>query len=246
MIQETDNIPRHVAIIMDGNGRWAKKRGLMRLMGHKVGVDSVKKVVEAARTMGISVLTLYAFSTENWRRPAAEVNGLMDLLQSFLQRELDNMVRNDIQLRCIGQLQKLPAGPRRVLEQVMERTADNQGLILNLALSYGSREEILRAAREFARRCQQGRNQPEELDEMLFPSLLYTAGLPDPDLIIRTGGEYRLSNFLLWQASYAELLITETPWPEFREKQFRLAIKEYQGRQRRFGYTGDQIASPKT
>ncbi len=242
MTPSSGNLPRHVAIIMDGNGRWAKKRGLMRLMGHKVGVDSVKKVVETARIMGIEVLTLYAFSTENWHRPAAEVSGLMELLRTFLRREVDNMMANNIRLRAIGQTTKLPDSARQVLEEVMEKTAGNTGLVLNLALSYGSRDEIVRAARRFAAECSTGKRRPEELDEELFSSYLDTAGLPDPDFVIRTSGEFRLSNFLLWQLSYAELYITDIPWPEFREAEFREAIAVFQRRQRRFGRTGDQVA----
>ncbi len=235
------SLPRHVAIIMDGNGRWARRRGLPRVMGHKRGVESVKKVVEAARQMGIEVLTLYAFSTENWNRPAAEVSALMELLATFLRREAPNMMANDIRLRTIGQTERLPETPRRVLADVMAQTADNRGMVLNLALSYGSRDEIVRAARRFAADCAAGRRRPGELDETLFAGYLDTAGLPDPDLVIRTSGECRLSNFLLWQLSYAELYITDIPWPEFREAEFQAAIADFQGRQRRFGRTGEQV-----
>ncbi|MEW6428140.1 MAG: isoprenyl transferase [Thermodesulfobacteriota bacterium] len=240
---DQDNLPAHIAIIMDGNGRWANRRGLMRLMGHKVGVDSVKVIVEAARKLGIRVLTLYAFSTENWRRPEAEVSGLMDLLRTFLLRELPSMMEHSIRLRVIGQAQRLPEGPRRVLEKVIAETSANTGLVLNLALSYGARDEILRATARLARRCMAGELAPEDIDEAALAGELDTAGLPDPDLLIRTGGEYRLSNFLLWQASYAELYITETPWPEFRKRELYLAIQTYQQRQRRFGRTGDQLAA---
>ncbi len=238
---DTDSLPRHVAIIMDGNGRWAKRRGLPRVMGHRRGVESVKKVVETARKMGIEALTLYAFSTENWRRPATEVAALMELLATFLRREAPNMMANNIRLTAIGQIDRLPDSAGRALREVMAQTAANTGLVLNLALSYGSRDEIIRASRRFAADCVAGRRQPEELDEELFAAYLDTAGLPDPDLVIRTSGEFRLSNFLLWQLSYAELYITDTPWPDFREAEFRAAIADFQGRQRRFGRTGEQV-----
>lgn len=236
------NIPTHVAIIMDGNGRWAQKRGLMRLVGHKIGVDSVKNIVETARDLGIKVLTLYAFSTENWNRPASEVSGLMTLLETFLQKELDDMMRNNIRLISIGQRQRLPEGPRRILEKVIAATKDNTGLVLNLALSYGSKNEIVEAARRLATLCVQGKMEPDAIREEDLEAGLATYGLPDPDLLIRTGGEYRLSNFLLWQLSYAELYVTDLPWPDFRTEQLVAAIAEYQNRQRRFGRTGDQVS----
>ena len=235
------SIPRHIAIIMDGNGRWAQRRGLIRLMGHKAGVDSVKKVVEECDKLGVKVLTLYAFSTENWKRPEDEVNGLMELLRTFVQRELANMLRNNIRLRSIGQIERLPLSAREVLTDAIERTAANEGLVLNLALSYGSRSEITEAMRRIAGQCLAGELDPQAISEELISANLYTAGLPDPDLLIRTGGEYRLSNFLLWQLSYAELYVTETAWPDFREKQLQEAILAFQQRQRRFGRTGDQV-----
>jgi len=234
-------LPQHIAIIMDGNGRWAQSRGLMRLMGHKAGVKTVQRIVRAAREIGISVLTLYAFSSENWKRPANEVSGLMSLLKSYLESELASMQENNIRLRCIGRKEKLPAEIRETLIASMDRTAANSGLVLNLALSYGSRDEIVSAAREMARLCAAGKLRPEDITEEAFSGLLYTAGLPDPDLIIRTGGEFRLSNFLLWQASYAEIFITETHWPDFTREDFIAAITTFQKRQRRFGRTGDQI-----
>ncbi len=236
------NIPQHVAIIMDGNGRWAKKQGMMRLFGHQAGVETVKKIVEAARETGISVLTLYAFSTENWKRPADEVSGLMSLLKTYLKSELANMLKNDVQLRSIGQLENLPVEVRQVLEQSITETADNKGLILNLALSYGGRIEIISVAGQLAELCLKGELKPEEIDEKIFSSKLYTAGLPDPDLLIRTGGEARLSNFLLWQASYAEIYFTETAWPDFTKDDLINAVTSFQQRQRRFGRTGDQVA----
>jgi len=235
------NIPAHIAIIMDGNGRWAKRRGLMRLMGHKTGVDSVKVVVEEARKLGVKVLTLYAFSTENWQRPVDEVNGLMELLRTFLLKELANMKSNGIRLRCLGQKERLPQAARAVLDQTIMETADNSGLTLNLALSYGSRLEIVEAVRNIAAACVAGKLAVADISEQTVADHLYTAGLPDPDLLIRTGGEHRLSNFLLWQLSYAELYVTETPWPEFRHNELRKAIASYQLRQRRFGRTGEQV-----
>lgn len=238
---DPDAIPTHIAIIMDGNGRWAKRRGLIRLMGHKAGVDSVRKVVEACDKLGVKVLTLYAFSTENWKRPQDEVNGLMELLRTFLHKELANMLKNNIRLQCIGQIEKIPSAAREVLSDAIERTAGNDGLVLNLALSYGSRSEITEAVRCIATKCIEKKIEPSEITEDLITAHLFTAGLPDPDLLIRTGGEYRLSNFLLWQLSYAELYVTDTAWPEFREKQLREAILSFQRRQRRFGRTGDQM-----
>jgi undecaprenyl diphosphate synthase len=234
-------LPVHVAIIMDGNGRWAKDRHQPRLFGHKAGVDSVREIVEAAREIGIRHLTLYAFSTENWQRPGLEVKGLMMLLKTFLQAELDAMKKNGIRLDCFGQKERLPDDARAVLERVIAETADCPGLRLNLALSYGSRAEMLRAVREVGSRCAAGQLRPEEIDEQLFSGCLYSAGQPDPDLLIRTSGEQRLSNFLLWQLSYAELYFTETRWPDFRREQFFEALQIYASRQRRFGKTGEQV-----
>jgi len=240
-----ERIPRHVAIIMDGNGRWAKQRNLPRIMGHKAGAESVKNIVKSARELNLEVLTLYAFSSENWKRPSFEVQGLMTLLKTFLKSELQNLLDKNISLRCIGEIEKLPSDVQKILLQVIEDTARNaegkQGLILNLALSYGSRSEILRAARIMAEKCVSGQFDPEDISEKLFASHLYTAGLPDPDLLIRTGGESRLSNFLLWQLSYAELYITETMWPDFNAERFFEALKYFQGRERRFGQTSEQL-----
>jgi len=240
-----ERIPRHVAIIMDGNGRWAKQRNLPRIMGHKAGVESVKNIVKSARELNLEVLTLYTFSIENWKRPSFEVQGLMTLLKTFLKSELQNLLDKNISLRCIGEIEKLPPDVQKILLQVIEDTARNaegkEGLILNLALSYGSRSEILRAARIMAEKCVSGQFDPEDISEKLFASHLYTAGLPDPDLLIRTGGESRLSNFLLWQLSYAELYITETMWPDFNAERFFEALKYFQGRERRFGQTSEQL-----
>jgi undecaprenyl diphosphate synthase len=236
-------IPRHVAIIMDGNGRWAKRQHKPRLYGHKVGVGSVQEIVECAAEWGVEVLTLYAFSTENWKRPADEVGGLMGLLKNYLQKELKRMLQNRIRLTCIGDIAKLPKDVRDVLETTMRETAGNDKLTLNLALSYGGRAELIHGIRTIAKEVSSGKLVLDDIDEKLVDSHLYTAGLPDPDLLIRTGGEARLSNFLLWQASYAEIYFTDVMWPEFREDAFEHAILEYQRRERRFGQTSAQIKS---
>ena len=236
-------IPRHIAIIMDGNGRWAQSHKLLRTLGHKAGVDSVLDIVRASRRLGVEALTLYAFSTENWQRPASEVTALMGLLKTFLVRELDNLIQNNIRLKAIGQVEALPAEVREALAQAIGVSAANTGMVFTLALSYGSRSEIAGAARNIARRCLQGELSVDDITPELISAHLDTRDLPDPDLIIRTGGESRLSNFLLWQASYAEIYITDTHWPDFREPQLKLAISDYQRRQRRFGRTGDQVVS---
>ena len=244
-VLDPKRIPRHVAIIMDGNGRWAKQRNLPRIMGHKAGSESVKDIVKTARELNLEVLTLYAFSTENWKRPSYEVQGLMTLLKTFLKSETKNMLENNISLRCIGETEKLPPDVQKILAEVIQetglKTGDDPSLILNLALSYGSRSEIIRAARIMAEKCVSGQFEPQDFSEQLFASHLYTAGLPDPDLLIRTGGEARLSNFLLWQLSYAELYITETMWPDFKSDRFIEAIRDYQSRERRFGQTSEQL-----
>jgi len=244
-VLDPKRIPRHVAIIMDGNGRWAKKRNLPRIMGHKAGTESVKEIVRTARELNLEVLTLYAFSTENWKRPSVEVQGIMTLLKTYLKSELKSMLENDISLRCIGEIDRLPSDIQKILAEAIQETArktgDKPSLVLNLALSYGSRSEIVRAARIMAEKCVQGQFDPEDFSEQLLASHLYTAGLPDPDLLIRSGGESRLSNFLLWQLSYAELYITETMWPEFKSASLIEAIKHYQNRERRFGKTSEQL-----
>ncbi len=238
---DPDRIPRHVAIIMDGNGRWAKQQGKPRLYGHGVGVVSVQEIVECATEWGVEVLTLYAFSTENWKRPVDEVGGLMGLLKNYLLKELAKMVKNSIRLTCIGDIAKLPGDVRQVLEDTMRETAANSRLTLNLALSYGGRAELIQAIRKIAEDVSKGVLDVSAIDERLIDSHLYTAELPDPDLLIRTGGEARLSNFLLWQASYAEIYFTDTMWPDFREQAFASAIDEFQGRERRFGKTSAQV-----
>lgn len=236
-------VPRHVAIIMDGNGRWAEERHRPRLFGHRAGVDSVREIVECARTLGIDFLTLYAFSTENWNRPEGEVSGLMGLLKNYLQAELTTMLRNGVRLQCIGLLQSLPDDVLDILQRTIEETRACTGMTLNLALNYGGRSELLSAMKEIARQCQEGSLDWQSLTESTINDHLFTAGQPDPDFLIRTGGENRLSNFLLWQVSYAELYFTETKWPDFRKEQFLKAIESFSRRQRRFGKTGAQIAT---
>lgn len=238
---DTSIIPVHVAIVMDGNGRWAEGRKRPRLFGHKAGVKSVRTVVETAREIGVKHLTLYAFSTENWVRPSLEVKGLMSLLDSYLKSERKTMLKNDIRLKCIGQKHRLPPEVQKTINWVIELTAECSAMTLNLALSYGSRSEIVRAVRKLAGRCVDGRLNVDDLDEHQLSDHLYTAGQPDPDLFIRTGGEKRLSNFLLWQASYAELYFTDIKWPDFGRDEFLEAVADYGARQRRFGRTAFQL-----
>ncbi len=234
-------LPAHVAIVMDGNGRWAQGRKKPRLYGHKIGADSVREIVEVAAELGIRVLTLYAFSSENWKRPESEVKGLMSILQNYLCSELDQMLQNGIQLRCIGDFAKLPEAVRERLVSTIEKTRGNDKLILNLALSYGARDEIVMAVKNIATRCTEGALSAEDITVDVFSDALSTRQLPDPDLFIRTGGEQRLSNFLLWQLSYAELVFTDIMWPEFRKEAFIETLVEYQNRERRFGRTGAQL-----
>ncbi len=241
--QDPGKLPRHVAIIMDGNGRWAQRRGLMRVRGHVAGAESVRVVTRLARKLGISYLTLFAFSEENWQRPPREIRILMALLRRYLHRELGEMRDNQIALKAIGNLQQLPERVRRDLEQTISATAGAVQMVLTLALSYGGRNEIVHAAQALAREVLAGRLKPEDIDAALFSRYLYTAEMPDPDLLIRTSGEYRLSNFLLWQSAYTELYVTDTLWPDFREDEFKKALESYQNRDRRFGLTQEQIES---
>ncbi len=234
-------IPAHVAIIMDGNGRWARRRALPRIMGHRQGVKTVKRIVTAARELGIGVLTLYAFSMENWRRPDEEVGALMGLLYDYLEGELDEMLGRNISFRAIGDLERLPERVRSKLYDTIDKTSENSGMILNLALSYGGRAEIARAARRLVEMCVSGAMRPDEIDEQAVAGCLDTADLPDPDLIIRTSGEMRLSNFLLFQAAYAEFYITDTLWPDFSRDELLRALHDYAGRERRFGLTSEQV-----
>ncbi len=229
--------PRHVAIIMDGNGRWAKARGLPRIAGHQRGAESVRRTVEAARELGISYLTLYAFSSENWKRPPAEVDDLMGLLRLYLRRELAELDRNDVRIRFIGDRDRLAGDIVELIIEAEERTGGNQSLTLMIALNYGSHAEIARAARALASEACRGLIDPETIDEETFARKLHTTGIPDPDLVIRTSGEQRLSNFLLWQAAYAELVFMDTLWPDFTKDSLREAIDEFHRRERRYGAT---------
>lgn len=228
-------VPNHIAIIMDGNGRWAKNRGNMRAFGHKAGVDSVRDITEACAQLGVKYLTLYAFSTENWGRPKREVNALMRLLVSSLRKEADNLNENNIKLATIGQLDRFPEICQQELIEAIDLTKDNDRLHLCLALSYSGRWDITEAFKKIARQVKEDGLDPEEIDDQLISAHLSTAEVPDPDLIIRTSGEYRISNFLLWQLAYSELYITETYWPDFRRNELYEAIRAYQKRDRRFG-----------
>lgn len=229
------NLPRHVAVIMDGNGRWAKKRLMNRIKGHEKGSETVRTVVRTSREVGISVLTLYAFSTENWQRPKAEVAALMMLLDRFLKSERKEMMDNDIRLNTIGQIDRLPGFVRKVLEEIMQVTGQNRSMTLNLALSYGARNEIVRMVRSIAEKAISGDITPEAISEQMVSDHLYTADFPDPDLLIRTSGEMRISNFLLWQIAYSEIFVTETLWPDFSKEEYLQILKDYQQRERRFG-----------
>jgi undecaprenyl diphosphate synthase len=226
---------------MDGNGRWAKKRALNRIRGHRAGTESVRDIVRASREIGIEVLTLYAFSTENWRRPAKEISALMGILKEFLKSELAEMMENGIRLNAIGDVARLPEDVLEVLHNVMEKTRANAGMLLNLALSYGGRDEIVRAACDVAKEVKSGRLQPEDITKRLFSSYLDTGGMPEPDVLIRTSGEMRISNFLLWQIAYAEIFVTDTLWPDFKRTELIQILEEYQKRNRRFGLTGEQV-----
>jgi len=237
-----DRLPKHVAIIMDGNGRWAADRHLPRVEGHRAGIDAVRDSVETSARLGLSVLTLYAFSVENWKRPVPEVSALMGLLRHYLRAELNSLLRNNIQFRVIGQLNRLSEDVRLELQAAVDRTASNTGMVFNIALSYGGRAEIVDAARQALERG----IVPDALDEDLFASFLYTAGQPDPDLLIRTSGEMRVSNFLLWQIAYAEIWVTETYWPDFRARHLLEALTDYQRRDRRYGaVTSDPVGALK-
>lgn len=234
-------LPQHLAIIMDGNGRWAEQRRLPRIAGHRKGVETVQQVVRSCRQLGIRFLTLYAFSSENWGRPDEEVGALMGLLGVYLRRELKTMLREGIRLRVIGETTRLPAEVQEILRDAVDRTADRTTMTLTLALSYGSRDELLRAMRRIGTELAEGRLALEQIDETIFSEHLDTCGLPDPDLLIRTSGEMRISNFLLWQIAYTELYFSEVFWPDFSELELQNALDEYARRQRRFGLTGSQI-----
>ncbi len=232
---EFPEIPRHIAVIMDGNGRWAKERGLPRSQGHRAGAESVREVTDACIEKGVKFLTLYAFSSENWSRPADEVKSLMNLLDRFLTEKVKDLKKQNIRLLAIGQTDRLPEKTQKLLTRIINQTADHTAMTLVLALSYGGREEIVAAARTLAKKAKDGEINPEEIGCSEFASHLQTVGIPDPDLMIRTSGEMRISNFLLWQISYAELVIVKKLWPDFHKSDLFDAIKEYQSRHRRFG-----------
>ena len=238
---DKEKLPHHIAIIMDGNGRWAKKKNLNRISGHMKGVESVREVVTACRELGIKVLTLYAFSIENWRRPKDEVRALMALLKEYLLKERGEMLKNNIRLSVIGRVEDLPADVQNTLLETIKITEACDGMILNLALSYGGRAEILHAVQDILFDFQKGKIKAEEITPQRFSRYLWSREIPDPDLLIRTSGEFRISNFLLWQIAYTELYVTETLWPDFDRQELLKAIVDYQSRERRFGMTSEQL-----
>lgn len=240
---DPQNLPRHVAIIMDGNGRWAAQKNLPRIAGHRRGIQSVREIVTFSRELGIETLTLFAFSNENWQRPSTEISQLMMLLERYLKQELKTMMKNEIRFRTIGQIERLPASVVRMIRSVEEKTEQNKKMTLILALSYGGRAEVVDAVRRIMEEFQKEKISLKDLDEELFSRYLYTQEVPDPDLMIRTSGEVRISNFLLWQLAYTELYFTKTFWPDFRRKDFLLALLDYQGRERRFGLVGEQASN---
>jgi undecaprenyl diphosphate synthase len=236
-----NNLPKHIAVIMDGNGRWAKKKGAMRIFGHKNAVQAVRDVIEGCGELGVKYLTLYAFSTENWNRPKAEIDGLMELLVNTLREEIGKLTENQVKLMTIGETSHLPVSCQQNLEWAIDKTKDNTGLTLVLALSYSGRWEILKAVKSLASDVEQGKIKTSEINEKVFENYLQTTGIPDPELLIRTSGELRISNFLLWQIAYTELFITPTLWPDFRKEHLYEAIWSFQKRERRFGKTSEQL-----
>ncbi len=241
-IKQRGSVPHHVGIIMDGNGRWAKKRRLPRIAGHNAGIESVRRVVNACGNLGVNVLTLYTFSHENWKRPRFEVSALMKLLLNTINREIDELIEKDVKIKCIGNVQRLPEDTRDSLLHAIRITENNTGLILNLALSYGSRQEIAETIKRIARKVQDGLLNPEDINDDVIRNHLQTSDLPDPDLVIRTSGEFRISNFLLWQIAYSEIFVTETLWPDFEKKDLFEAIQDYLKRERRFGMVTEQLS----
>ena len=231
----TRNQLNHIAVIMDGNGRWATKRGLPRTAGHKKGAEVVVQIAKAAKEFGVKYLTLYAFSTENWKRSPEEIGALMQLLRQYLDNNLKELEQNDVKIRFIGERYMLDADIVEKMERLEQNTAENKSLVLQIALSYGSRQEILNTAKEIAERVKNGDMQPQDIDEQTFSAMLYTGGVPDPDLLIRTSGEQRISNYLLWQIAYSELFFTKTLWPDFAKEEFKSIIENYQTRERRYG-----------
>jgi len=238
---DKDILPKHIAVIMDGNGRWAKKKGNQRIFGHKNGVKAVRDTVEGAAEIGLKYLTLYAFSTENWNRPKQEVDALMSLLVSTINSETDTLIKNNVRLLSIGNIDGLPANVKKNLQEVIDKTANNTGLSLILALNYSARWEIVHAVQNILKDCQKKPVDINEINNKFFEKYLNTKDIPDPDLLIRTSGEYRISNFLIWQIAYAELYFTEVLWPDFRRQNLFEAIIDYQKRERRFGKTSEQI-----
>jgi len=240
-LDSTYTLPRHIAVIMDGNGRWAKKRGATRIFGHKSATKSVREVTEECAELGIEFLTLYAFSTENWGRPKIEVDALMELLVSSLRKELNTLMKNNVRLNAIGDITGLPKSCRNELRDTIKETADNTGLILTLALNYSGRWDIVNAAKRYAEAVKEGKEQTENLTEDIFSEYMVTKGMPDPELLIRTSGELRISNFLLWQLAYTELYFTDVLWPDFRKNHLKEALESYQKRERRFGKISEQV-----
>lgn len=238
---DKSNLPAHIAVIMDGNGRWAKKKGALRIFGHRNAIQAVKDVTEGCAELGVKYLTLYAFSTENWARPKAEVDGLMELLVDTIKKEIKTLTDNKVRLMTVGDTLHLPADCQKNLAWAIDKTKDNDGLTLNLALSYSGRWEIIKGIKELAVDIQNGNLKPEDINEKVFENYLQTSGIPDPGLLIRTSGEMRVSNFLLWQIAYTELFITPTLWPDFRKEHLYEAICSYQQRERRFGKTSEQL-----
>ncbi len=241
-ILKRNNTPKHVAIIMDGNGRWAKQKGLPRIAGHKKGIDSVREIVKLCPELGIEILTLYTFSVENWNRPKTEISALMELLLKSIRKEINELMKNNVRVNTLGILSDLPKMARKGMEEALERTKNNNGLILNLALSYSSRIEIVDMIKKLAKKVKKNEIDVDDINEKVVSDNLYTYGLKDPDLLIRTSGVYRISNFLLWQLAYTEIYITDTLWPDFRTDEFYKAILDYQKRERRFGMVSEQIS----
>jgi len=244
-IKKRGNLPQHVAIIMDGNGRWAKARGLPRVEGHKHGIESVRAVVQAAGKLNIKALTLYTFSSENWARPRSEVSALMSLLLTTVKKEVNELNEKNVRLMAIGDIDALPRAPRMGIKNTIARLSKNTGLILNLALSYSGRQEIVEAVRQISQQVKEGTLDVKDIDEQLFSHYMQTSSIGDPDLLIRTSGEMRISNFLLWQLAYTEIYVTQVLWPDFRENEFLDAIEDYQGRERRFGKVSEQLVQNK-
>ena len=241
MPDSVDNVPTHVAVIMDGNGRWAKSRGKPRHAGHRAGVKAVRETVEGAAERGVRFLTLFAFSSENWRRPEEEVSNLMNLFVEALRREVSELHRNNVKLRFVGALDRLSDGLQRKIAEAEQKTAGNTGLTLNVAVAYGGRWDLAQAARELARKTETGEIRPEDINEQALAAELQLGDIPDPDLLIRTGGEQRISNFLLWNLAYAELWFTDVLWPDFDKAELNRALDAFKSKQRRYGYTGEQV-----